>query len=518
MPLRPESLPRDIDRLVALVVELSAENDQLRDLVKTANGLLFGARSERGSSILGDQASLALGDLATDVAAPANDDEPAAEESRTRKRGRRNIGALPRHLPRVDRVIEPDTQDCPCCAGALHRIGEDATEAFDWVPATVRVIRTIRPKYACRHCQTGIVQAPAPRRLIEGSMTTTSTIALIATARFAWSIPLNRQMQMLAGQGVVVDRSVPVVWMQKAAWWLEGLYGLQLGMIHRQPRIFCDETRMPVLTKGQRRARIAQFWAHATDDSPWNGPAPPAVCYIFANGRCYREIKSQLVAYQGVLQVDGYGAYKALEKARKGSGSIQLAFCLAHARRKFTDVYKKTKSPICARIIALIAQVYAVEAGVRGTSADQRYAARQAESVEIMVPIKSVLDATLPQLSTESALARAIRYSLAHWQGLTRFLDDGRLEPDTNTVERGMRNVAQGRKSSLFAGSEAGARTWAILASLLQTARLNGLDPYVWLNDVLERIVSGAVKNHELDQLLAWNWRPAIPDVMRVAA
>lgn len=219
-----------------------------------------------------------------------------------------------------------------------------------------------------------------------------------------------------------------------------------------------------------------------------------------------------------MLQVDGYGAYKALEKARKGSGSIQLAFCPADARRKFTDAYKKTKSPVCARIVALIAQVYAAEAGVRGTSADQRYAARQAESVEIMAQIKSVLDATLPQLSTKSALARAIRYSLAHWQGLTRFLDDGRLEPDTNTVERGMRNVAQGRKSSLFAGSEAGARTWAILASLLQTARLNGLDPYVWLNDVLERIVSGAVKNHELDQLLAWNRRPTIPDVMRVAA
>jgi transposase len=518
MPLRPEDLPRDVDRLLALAVELSAENDRLRELVKAANTLAFGARSERGTVILADQANLDLGDLETGVTVPANDDEPTGGETQARKRRRRNIGALPRHLPRVERIIEPDRQDCPCCEGVLHRIGEDATEAFDWVPATVRVIRTIRPKYACRHCQTGIVQAPAPRRLVEGSMTTTSTIAWIATARFAWSIPLNRQMQMLAGQGIVVDRSVPVVWMQKAAWWLEGLYELQLRMIHSQPRIFCDETRMPVLTKGRQRARIAQFWSHAMDDSPWNGPAPPGVCYIFANGRGYREIKEQLAHYQGLLQVDGYGAYKALEKARKRSGSIQLAFCLAHARRKFTDAYKKTKSPISARIIALIAQVYAVEARVRGTSADVRHAARQADSVQIMSEIRSVLDTTLPQLSTKSALAKAMRYTLAHWPGLNRFLDDGRLEVDTNTVERTMRSVAQGRRSSLFAGSEAGARTWAILSSLLQTARLNGLDPYTWLNDVLERIVSGAVKNHELEQLLAWNWRPAEPHSMRLAA
>ena len=177
-----------------------------------------------------------------------------------------------------------------------------------------------------------------------------------------------------------------------------------------------------------------------------------------------------------------------------------------------------TKSPVSAQIIALIAEIYAVEARVRGTSAHERHAARQAESAPLMAQIKVVLEATLPQLSTKSSLAKVIRYMLAHWNGLVRFLEDGRLEVDTNTVERHMRSVAQGRKSSLFAGSEGGARTWAVLASLLQTARLNGLDPYTWLNDVLERIVSGAVKNHELEQLLAWNWRPAGHSAMALAA
>lgn len=518
MPLRPEDLPREVDRLIALAVELSAENEQLRELVKAANAQAYGPRSERASLILAEQANLDLGDLADAMPPAANDDAPAGQVPRSDRRARRNVGALPAHLPRVERVIEPETTDCPCCAGALHRIGEDVSEALDVVPAIVRVIRTVRPKYACRRCQEGIVQAPARKRLIEGGMASTSLIAWVATAKFAWFQPLYRQTQMLAGQGIMLDRSTLALWMERAAWWLEGLYALQLRTIHGFPRIFCDETRMPVLERGRRRTRTAQFWAHATDDRPWHGPAPPAVVYVFARGRGHHEIKQQLAGYQGVLQVDGYGAYKALEKARGAPGAIRLAFCLAHARRKFVEVHKKTGSPISADVVTRIGQIYAIEARIRGRSADERRAVRQAESVAIMTDLKALLDATLPQLSTKSALAKAIRYTLSHWQGLTRFLEDGRIEVDTNTVERSMRPISLGRKNSLFAGSEAGARTWAILASLLQTARLNGLEPYAWLNDVLERIVSGAVRNHELDQLLAWNWKAQATARERLAA
>ena len=254
MPLHPEDLPRDVDKLVELAVRLSTENDHLREMVKSVNGFAFGARSERGEAIVAGQGLLDLGDLETDVVEAANDDEPVAGAASTRKPAKRNIGALPRHLERVERIIEPSTVDCPCCAGALHRIGEDASEAFDWVPSILRVIRTVRPRYACRQCQSAIVQAPAPKRMIEGGMTTTSTIAWIATARFAWSIPLNRQLQMLAGQGLVLDRSLFSGWMKRAAWWLEGLYKLQMRIIHSQPRIFVDETRMPVLEKDGKRS------------------------------------------------------------------------------------------------------------------------------------------------------------------------------------------------------------------------------------------------------------------------
>jgi transposase len=519
MPSQAGDLPQDVEQLTALVRELQAENAQLRSLLKGVAQQAFGARSERASMILGDQGCLALGDLAEVPIIAANDDDAAPVDllarCRRRKRGQK---ALPAHLERIEKLILPDNLDCSCCGGALHRIGEDASEALDWVPAIIRVIRTVRPFYGCRHCREGVVQAPAPQRAIPGSMVTTSTLAWIATARFAWSIPLNRQIQMLAGQGVVLDRSTVSRWMRKVAWWVRPLYERLLAYIHRQPRIFCDETRMPVLEKGRRRVRITQFWAHACDDRPWLGPAHPAVAYIHARGRGHDEARAQLAGYCGTIQVDGYDAYKALVRSGPGKDRIKLAFCLAHARRKFVDAYRKSPSPVAAAIIALIGEVYAIEARIRGSSAEERLRVRQEEAADVMAQIKVQIDTMLPQLSRQSDLAKAMRYTLGHWAGLTRFLDDGRLEVDTNTVERGMRNVAQGRKSSLFAGSEEGAETWAILASLLQSARLNGLDPFTWLNDVLERMVTGEVRNNDLDQLLAWNWKPAGDPAMLRAA
>ena len=507
MLLRPETLPRDPDILIPMMVELDAENEHLRQLVKTYQGMVFGSRSERSSVILDGQDSLDLGDLATDITPVAANDDAPAGEARPARKPRRNVGALPKHLPRIEQVIEPESADCPCCAGQLHRIGEDIAEAVEIIPAILRVIRTVRPKYACRVCEGAIVQAPARQRIIAGGLATTSLVAWVATAKFAWYLPLYRQTQMLAGYGLTLDRSTLAQWVKRAAWWLEGLYDLQLRFIHSQPRIFCDETRMPVFEAGRGKVRLAQFWSHAIDDRPWNGPAPPAVAYVFAQGRGHCEIKEQLAQYQGILQVDGYGAYKALEKAGRAPGPITLVFCLAHARRKFVDVHKDTKSPASAEIIEQIGRVYAVEARIRGTSAEHRLAVRQAETVPLMAALKALLETRLAQVSTQSSLAKAIRYALGHWTGLIRFLEDGRIEVDTNTVERSMRGIALGRKSSLFAGNDGGAHSWAVLASLLQTAKLNGLDPYTWLNDVLERMVSGEVKNNQLEQLLPWNWR-----------
>lgn len=218
----------------------------------------------------------------------------------------------------------------------------------------------------------------------------------------------------------------------------------------------------------------------------------------------------------GILQVDGYAVYKEL--ARDHAGEILLAFCLAHSRRKFVKIYKSTNSPFAREVIERIGAIYAIEAEIRGTSAQQRLEARQLRSKPLMDALKARLNEVVNQFSSQSPLWDAINYMINHWDGLTLFLTDGRVEVDSNTVERSMRPIALGRKNSLFAGSEGGAESWAILASLLNTAKLNGLDPQTYLTDVLERIVSGRTKNHQLHELLAWNWKAERERVERAAA
>ena len=415
-------------------------------------------------------------------------------------------------------IVEPETTICPCCAGKLHRIGEDVSEALDVEPAILRVLRTIRPKYACRACEEVVVQAKAPARLIEGGMVTTALVVHIAVAKYGWQSTLYRQMQILAGYGVQLDRSTLARWMKQAAWMLKALYLLQLALMHDYPRLFCDETPMPVLDPGRKRTKVCQFWTHATDDRPWLGPAPPAVAYVFAESRGKKEIAAQLAKFAGVLQVDGYAAYKSLEKDARTAGKIRLAFCLAHARRKFVAVHKTTKSPFAREVIERLAEVYAIEKRIRGTSAENRRAVRQVETKPIMEALHARLVAVSDGLSMVSTLRETIDYALGHWAGLTLFLDDGRLEPDTNSVERTIRPIAIGKKNSLFCGDAGGGETWAILSSLVNTAKLNGLDPEAWLTDVLERIVSGRTKNNQLHELLAWNWKAARAAVAEKAA
>src|SRR5271157_857493 len=508
MAIRPEDLPSDPAALAEMVLAFDGENEDLRAQIATLKGLIFGARSERSAIICAEQLALDL-ERTVDVQPPANDDEPEAGAPRTKRRKpRRNIGALPAHLPRCEQVIEPASTLCPCCSGQMHRIGEETSEALDRVPAWIRVLRTIRPKYACRACEGPIVQAPAPARLVEGGLATTALIAYIAVAKYAWLSTLYRQTQILAGYGVILDRQTLARWMKCAAEMLKGLYELQLKTMHGFGRLFCDETPMRVLDPGRGRTRVCQFWAHATDDRSWQGPAPPAVAYIFAGSRGKKEIQSQLADFEGVCHVDGYVAYDSLVGDEKMPGKIRLAYCLVHARRNFVKVHKTTKSPFAQEVIERIGAVYAIEEGIRGLDADERRAVRQAETKPLMEALKARLEAVKDGISRQSTLIKAIDYMLGRWEGLTAFLDDGRLEPDTNTVERSIRPIAIGKKNSLFSGDEGGGETWAILSSLLNTAKLNGLDPETYLTDVLERMVSGRTTNDRLHELLAWNWKP----------
>jgi transposase len=503
------ALPREPDTLIEMIVELRDENGKLRAMLERLRRTLFGARSERAGTDPG-QLALELDDVAMAPVEPKPEAAtPQPRDGRTRRKSVRNIGSLPKHLPREDVFIEPETETCPCCRGALHRIGEDVSEMLDIVPAIIRVKRIHRPRYGCRACESAVVQAPAPLRPIDGGLPTTALLAHIAAAKFAWHLPLHRQTQILAGYGIALDRSTLVHWIGRTAWWLQPLYELLSETVMAAGKVFCDDTPLPVLDRTRRRTRIARLWCYAVDDRPWQGPAPPAVIYRYAEDRRGRHVKEHLDGFHGVLQVDGYAGYHGLARPNRSGGPITLAYCLAHARREFFDVHKRTKDPVAAEALRRIGEIYAIEARIRGRPAAERVAIRQAETKPLMMALWSWLMQRLEEISAKSSLASAIRYTLGHWEGLSVFLGDGRVEVDNNTVERCIRPIPLGRKNALFAGSHRGGERWAILASLINTAKLHEIDPETYLADVLDRIVSGRTKVNALRELLPWNWKAA---------
>lgn len=505
-------LPRDPDVLLGMVADLRDENDRLRAMLATLKRMLFGARSEKhDTDSASGQLPLGLDDISTVPAEPRPEtaSKPARRDAPTRPKPARNIGALPNHLPREDVVIEPAVSECPCCRGKLHRIGEDVSEMLDIVPAVIRVKRITRPRYGCRACESAVVQAPAPSRPIEGGLPTAALLAHVAVSKFAWHLPLHRQTQMLAGQGVTLDRSTLVHWVGKAAWWLKPLYQLLVEGVMAAEKIFCDDTPLPVLNRGRRRTRTGRLWCYAVDDRPWQGPRPAAVVYLYAEDRRSCHVRQHLGIFRGVLQVDAYAGYDDLARPERPGGAVTLAYCWAHARRGFFNVHQRTGDTVAAEALRRIGEIYAIEARIRGRTADERAAVRQAETAPLLTALRSWLMERLGEISSKSSLAVAIRYTLGHWDGLNRFLADGRIEADNNTVERSIRPHTLTRKNALFAGSDTGGERWAILASLINTAKLHGIDPQTYLADVLERIVSGRTKANALRALLPWAWKAA---------
>ena len=389
----------------------------------------------------------------------------------------------------------------------MHVIGEDVSEQLDVIPAVLRVKRIRRPRYGCRSCESAVVQAKAPPRLVENGMATTALVTSIVVGKFAWHLPLNRQTDILRGQGIALDRSTLVHWVIRAAWWLKPLHTLLVGVVLASPKVFCDDTPLPVLDRRRRRTRTGRFWSYAIDDRPWQGPAPPAVVYLFAENRKGRHVHEHLTGFSGVLQVDGYAGYRELTRPSRPGGAVTLAYCLAHARRQFFEVYQKSQSSVAAVALQRIGAVYQIEERVRGLTSAQRGIVRQSETKPILEAFKIWLMQRLAEESAKSDLAKAIKYTLNHWNGLTVFLMDGRVEVDSNIVERTIRPIALGRRNALFAGSSRGAEAWAILSSIINTAKLHELDPQTYLADVLEKIVSGQTTVNRLHELLPWTWK-----------
>ena len=466
----------------------------------------FGKRSEKLDP---DQLALAFEDIEQAIAATeAADDKKDSVGARARAEKRRGSrGALPVDLPRVHVTIAPEDTDCPCCRAPMHVIGEDTSQRLDVIPAQFRVIVTHRPKYACRACEQAVVQAPAPERLIKGGLPTEAMVASVLVGKYAWHLPLYRQAQMLAAQGLDLKRSILAFWVGYAAAELKPVWLRLRELILASGKIAVDETIAPVLDPGRGRTKQGYFWAMARDDRPWGGPEPPAIAYSYAPGRGAVHALKLLDDYRGIVQCDGYAAYKTIVAAAPGE-AITLAFCWAHLRRRFFDLAKGGDAPIANEALERIAALYAIEKTIRGRSADERRAVRQNKSKPLVVALRAWLEHQLTLVSGKAPIADEIRYGLNHWDGLIRFLDAGRIELDTNIVERGIRPIVLNRKNALFAGHDEGAENWACIASLIETCKLNGVDPQAYFADVLSKLVN-LWPASRLDELMPWAWATA---------
>lgn len=502
--LMEADLPDDVDALRALVLEQARELEALQHFKARAERLQaiidalqrhrFGRRSEQLDP---DQFELALEDVETALAEAeqARDKASRAAAGRSRKTNR---GSLPAHLERVEQTVDVEDKACPCCGGGLHQIGEDVSERLDVVPTTFRVLVTRRPRYGCRSCEGAVLQAPAPAHIIEGGIPTEALIAQVLVAKYADHLPLYRQAQIYARQGIQLDRSTLADWVGRAAWYLRPLRDHILERLRQSERLFADETTAPVLDPGRGRTKTGQIWAYARDDRPWGGIDPPMVAYVYAPDRKAERPEAHLGDFAGILQVDGYGAYAALAKRRQ---QLRLAFCWAHVRRKFYEL--QDKSPLAVEVLRRIALLYVVEADIRGLSAEQRRAVRQERSRIIIDDLCQYLEARQRQISAKAKIGEAISYTLTRWDGLNRFLDDGRIDLDSNIVERSIRPLALNRKNALFAGSDEGGDNWAVIATLIENCKLCGINPHTWLTETLTKLANGHHANR-IGELMPW--------------
>lgn len=493
------SLPDDPATLRAMLAAREAEIDRLHQIIKELQRHRFGRRAE---SLPLDQLLLGL-EEAEQVEGEASAGEEAADPAKRAERAARrtNRGALPAHLPRIEQVIDIADRTCPCCRGGLHVIGEDVSERLDVVPAQFRVIVTRRPRYACRACEDGMVQAPAQARLVEGGIPTEAMVAHVLVSKYADHLPLYRQAQIYARQGVDLDRSTLADWVGKAAFLLKPVHARLFERLKASDRLFADETTLPVLDPGRAQTKTGQLFAYARDDRPWGGLDPPGVAYLYAPDRKAEHPIRHLAGFAGTLQVDGYAGYRVLAERN----TVSLAFCWSHVRRRFYELAKAGPAPIATEALARIAELYRVEGEIRGRPPDERRAMRQARSRPVVEALEPWFKAKLALISQKSKLAEAIRYALARWTGLCRFLDDGRIEIDNNVVERTIRPIALTRKNALFAGSDGGAAHWAVIASLVETCKLNQVDPQAYLADVIARIVAGHPQS-KIDALMPWEY------------
>ena len=520
--LRRLLLQREGEHMAEQEQQAAALKQQAAELQAARNGLLeltllyekaklrlarllrqqYGASSEKLRAEI-DQLHLTLGDIEEQIAelTPPEPEQPTASASSTlspveparRKPVRR---PLPESLPRE--VVEHAAPcSCPNCGGALRALGEDVTEVLDYVPASFRVIRHVRPKLSCRSCET-IAQAPVPSLPIQRGLPTPALLAHVLVAKYADHCPLYRQAEIYARAGVELDRSTLADWVGQSARLVRPLVAAVGAHVMAAERVHADDTTVPVLDPGRGKTKTGRLWCYVRDDRPFAGAAPPAVLYHYSPDRKGEHPRSHLAGFRGILQADGYTGYAGLYQS-----GVTEAACMAHCRRQFFDLHASQGSPLALEALQRIATLYEIEAAIRGKSPEIRLAVRQARSAPLFADLRNWLEQTLTRISGKSDLAGAIRYMLSRWDALTLMLRDGRACIDNNAAERAMRPIPLGRKNWLHAGSDAGGERAAAIFSLTETAKLNMCDPEDYLRQVLERIADHPVKR--VHELLPWN-------------
>jgi transposase len=493
--------PQDLDALnpaamKALVAGLYAQIAHLKLVIAKLRRMQFGRKSEKVSRHI-EQLELQLEGLEATVAEPAAPKQNPVDEKASPARSTKQR-SLPKHLRREVHTHHPEEKNCPKCGGKMRKLGEDISEMLEYIPASFVVVRHVRPKLSCSCCS-AVVQAPAPSRPVDRGLAGPGLLAHVLTAKFCDHLPLYRQSQMYAREGVDLDRSTLAKWVSEASVLMEPLVEALRRYVLTTDKLHGDDTPLPVLAPGNGKTKTARFWTYVRDSRPSGDATPPAVWFTYSPDRKGEHPQRHLANFCGILQADAYAGFNKLYEG----GAIQEAPCMAHVRRKFYDIMEATQSPIATEAVERIGALYEIEKEIRGRTPEERCQVRNARARSLLESMREWLATSLSKLPRRAETASAIHYALSRWSALARYLDDGRIELDNLIAERALRPVAVGRRNYLFAGSDNGGRRAAILYSLIGSAKMNGLDPEAYLRHVLSRIAEHPI--NRIEELLPWN-------------